>query len=275
MKKKFAKFAAVAALTSLLLTACGGDDYGSYASAYNKVSENGGMDADIEMSVKMDGTTTKSNGNFKLDTSGDNSKLYYEMKVDGSTITQFSDGKYLYTDANGEKTKYSLNSKHSGENSEKSGRKDAAQTFDTSAFLSEFSSCLEAGKIKEMGLLSPVQKTAITKISEKDGVYTLEFSDKVVQTYLNTMIANETKNTSGDSLKIDEMKDFSYKATVKKDVVTGVTYSGKIIVNVPASLMSSGKDESYDLEFTIKVSFNDPGSAVSVEVPSTDDYKEL
>lgn len=275
MKKNYVKCAAVITLTSLLLAACGGDAYSSYAAAYNKVSENGGMDADIDMTVKMDGTTTKSSGNFKLDTSDNNNILYYEMKVDGSAVTQFSDGKYLYTDSNGDKTKYALDSKPSAANKDKSDQKEAASTFDTSAFLSEFSSCLEAGKIKELGLLSPVQKNAVTKVSEKDGVYTLEFSDSIVKKYLNTLIANETQSTGGDTLKIDEMKDFSYKAAVKNNVVTDVTYSGKIIVNVPASLMSSGKDESYDMDFTIKVSFVNPGDAVKVTLPSTDDYKEL
>lgn len=275
MKKNFVKCVAVMAAAGLMLTACGKDTYASYAAAYNKVSENSGIDANIDMTVTMDGTTTQSKGNFKLDTSGDNNILYYEMTVGGSKVIQFSDGKYLYTDSGAEKTKYALDSKPSGGDEQKSGQKDAAPAFDASAFLSEFSSCLEAGKIKEMGLLSPIQKAAITNISEKDGVYTLEFSDSVVKKYLNTLIANETQKSDGDTLKIDEMKGFSYKASVKGNVVTDVTYSGTIIVNVPASLMSSGADQSYDMDFTIKVSYVNPGSAVSVTIPSTDDYKEL
>lgn len=275
MKKKLTKWIAVMAAAGLMLTACGADAYASYAAAYNKVSENGGIDANIDMTVTMDGTTTQSKGSFKLDTSGDNSILYYEMTVGGSKVTQFSDGKYLYTDSDSGKTKYALDAKPSGGDRQKSDRKDAAPSFDASAFLSEFSSCLEAGKIKEMGLLSPIQKAAVTNISEKDGVYTLEFSDSVVKKYLNTLIANETQKSDGDTLRIDEMKGFSYKAVAKDSVVTEVTYSGTIIVNVPASLMSSGSDQSYDMDFTIRVSYVNPGAAVSVTLPSTDDYKEL
>lgn len=275
MKKNLAKIVAIMTAAGLMLTACGSDAYASYAAAYNKVSENGGMDANIDMTVTMDGTTTQSKGNFKLDTSNNNNILYYEMNVGGSKVTQFSDGKYLYTDSDSGKTKYALDSKPSGGDKQKSDQKDAAPAFDASAFLSEFSSCLEAGKIKELGLLSPIQKAAVTNISEKDGVYTLEFSDSVVKKYLNTLIANETQKSGGDTLKIDEMTGFSYKAAVKNNVVTDVTYSGTIVVNVPASLMSSGADQSYNMDFTIKVSFVNPGEAVSVTLPSTDDYKEL
>lgn len=278
-KKSYLKCAAVFTLASLFLTACGGgNDYSSYASAYNKVTANGGMDADIAVTLNMDGTTTKSSGNFKLDTSDGNNILYYEMTVDGSKITQFSDGEYLYTDANGQKTKYALNTKPSASsNKDKTEQKDAdtGTGFNTEAFLSEFSSFLEAGKIKELGLLSPIDNAAVTKVSEKDGVYTLEFSDNLVKKYLNLMIENETQSSDGATLQIDEMKDFTYKATVKKDVVTGVEYSGTIVVNVPGSLMASGSDASYDMDFTIKVTFVNPGDAVSVTIPSTDDYQEL
>lgn len=279
-KKNYFKCAAVLTLAGLLLTACGGGDaYTSYASAYNKVTANGGMDANIDVSLNMDGTTTKSSGNFKLDTSDGNNILYYEMNVDGSTITQFSDGNYIYTESGGNKTKYSMKSKPAASSDkEKAGQKDAdtdSAGFNKEAFMSEFSSFLEAGKIKELGLLSPVDKAAVTKTSEKDGVYTLEFSDSLVKKYLNLMIENETQSSGGDTLKIDEMKNFTYKATVSKDIVTKVEYSGTIVVNVPASLMASGKDESFDMDFTIKVSFVNPGEAVSVSIPSTDDYQEL
>lgn len=274
MKKNFKKCAAMLMAASLMMTGCGSDAYASYSTAYNKVSENGGIDANIAMVVTMDGKTTNSNGSFKLDTANGNNNLYYEMNVGDSKITQFSDGKYLYTDSNGEKTKFALNVKPAG-GSNKAEQKESTVSFDSGAFLSEFSSCLEAGKIKEMGLLSPIQKSSIKNISEKDGVYTLEFSDSIVQTYLNTLIASETKQTDGDSLRIDEMKDFTYTATVKNNVVTEVTYGGNIIVNVPASLTTSGANQSYDMNFNIKVTYNNPGTAVTVTVPDTDGYNEI
>lgn len=274
-KKRILKMAAILTLTVSMLTACGGSGYDTYASAYKKVTANGGMDADFDVSLKMDGTTKKGSGNFKLDTSDGNNILYYEMDVDGSKVTQFSDGSYIYTDAGGNKTKYSMNAKPSGSANSEAAQKEASQSFSTEAFLSEFASFLEAGKIKELGLLSPIEKAAVTKTSEKDGVYTLSFSDSLVKKYLNTMISNETQASGGDTLTIDKLTDFKYKATVKKDIVTNVEYSGTIAVKVPASLMESGKEADYDLDFTIQIKFVNPGDAVSINIPSTDGYTEL
>lgn len=278
MKKKNMVIAtAMLAVSSLLLTACGGgNDYNAYASAFQKVTANGGMNAEFDVALEMDGTSIDSDGNFKLDTSEGNNILYYEMNVDGASITQFSDGQYLYTESDGHKTKYALDSKPSGSSDRsEAGQKDANGTFDTAEFLSEFSSFMEAGKIKELGLLSPVEKAVVKDISEKDGVYTLSFSDSLVKKYLNIMIENETQKSGGETLGIDELNDFTYKATVSNGIVTGLEYSGVIKVNVPASLMSSGEEASYDLKFNIKVTFVNPGEAVSVELPSTDGYEEV
>jgi len=275
--KKVMNCALAFVFAGTILTGCsGGGGYDQYSVAYNKVTANGGMDADLSVTLKMDGTTIESNGNFQLDTANGNNLLYYEMTTDGNKITQFSDGSYIYTEANGRKTKYSMNAKPSTDtDTEKAARKDSDSTFNTQAFLSEFSSFMEAGKIKELGLFSPIDKAAVSSISEKDGVYTLSFSDSLVEKYLNTMIQNETGAAAGDTIQIDKMENFTYKATVKDDYVTNVEYSGVITVNVPASLMESGKDESYNMDFHIKVSFVNPGESVNVTIPSTDGYEEI
>lgn len=278
-KKTMVRCTAVFTISFLLITGCGGGKggYDDYASAYKKVTANGGMDADFDVSLAMDGTTVETSGNFKLDTSDGNNILYYEMEVNGADIVQFSDGKYLYTESDGHKTKYSLDSKPSAS----SDRREAEQknssdaTFDTEEFLNEFSSFLEAGKIKELGLLSPIEKAAVTNISEAGGIYTLTFSDNLVKKYLNIMIKNETQSSGGETLTIDELNNFTYKATVKDGMVTGTEYSGTIEVEVPGSLMASGDAESYDLDFVIKITFVNPGDTVSITLPATDGYEEL
>lgn len=273
---KIIKGAAAALTACLMLTACsGGDDYSSYASAYKKVTANGGMNADFELTLEMDGVETVTNGSFKLDTSDGKSILYYEMDIDGNKVIQFSDGEYIYTEADGHKTRYAINTKPSaGGDRNEVEQKDnnSAGSFNTEAFLSEFSSFLEAGKIKELGLLSPIEKNAVSGISEDGGVYTLTFSESLVKRYLNIIIANESNSTDGDTLKIDELNDFSYKATVSDGIVTGTEYSGVLAVNVPGSLMADGNDADYDMDLNIKITFVDPGSAVEVTLPSTDGY---
>lgn len=264
-------------LSCLTLASCSGDAYGSYAAAYKKVSANGGMCAEFDLTLEMDGVKTETEGKFSLDTSDGKNILYYEMEVDGSEIIQFSDGEYLYTDTDGHKIKYALNSKPSAssDKEEVAQKNDSDSVFDTEQFLNEFSSFLEAGKIKELGLLSPIEKAAVTDVSVENNVYTLSFSDKLVQKYLNIMIANETQSTDGDTLNIDELKNFKYTATVTGDIVTDVVYSGVITVEVPASLMASGEAASYEMDLEIAITFVNPGEAVEVEIPSTDGYQEV
>ena len=275
--KKTTKGIMLLTVASMVLTGCGaGGAYSGYSSAYNKVTANGGLDADFDVTITMDGETSNDTGNFKLDTSDGNNILYYEMEVGDDTITQFSDGEYIYTDAQEHKTKYSMNSKPSASSDkQETKQKDSSGTFNTSEFISQFSSFLEAGKIKELGMLSPIEQAAITDISEEGGVYTLTFSDSLVQKYLNLMIENETGEASGDTLSIDELNDFTYKATSSDDMITKVEYSGTMVVKVPASLMASGEETSYDLDFNIVITFNNPGEAVSIDLPSTDGYEEV
>ncbi len=274
MKKSIA-ILTTTVITAGMLTACGGGDaYNDYAAAFNKVTANGGMEAKFNVELEMDGEKTVSTGDFKLDTSGGSNVLYYEMTTGDNEIVQFSDGEYLYTDMDGHKTKYKLDSKPSG-NSDMESEKDGAGTFDTNAFLSEFSSFMEAGKIKELGLLSPIEKAAVSSIKKEGNTYNLTFSDALVKKYLNTLVQNETGKSADETIQIDELNDFTYKATESNGVITNVEYSGVLKVKVPGSLMDNGEDKTYDLNMKIDIEFVNPGESVTVELPSTDDFEEV
>lgn len=259
-------------LCAILLSACG-DAYTKYSAAYKKISANGGINANITTNLTMDGETKTYSGNMKIDNK--NNLLYYEMSSDGNTTTQFSDGSYLYVDRGSEKIKYSLSGgKPSDTPSQQSGGKpEETPTFSSTDFLNQFASFLDAGKIKELGLLDPMNKTAVTKTSQNGNTYTLEVSDAVVKKFLNTMAVNESG--SSETVQITDLKNFKYTATVKNDIVTGVTYAGDVSVNVPASIMSSGSAADYSLSLDIKIDFVDPGSAVTVTLPATDEFKEV
>ena len=259
---------------SLLLCACG-DAYAEYGTAYNKISAAGGIDANMKAVLTLDGETKAYTGNFKVDSK--NNLLYYEMTAEGNTTTQFSDGSYLYTSRGDEKTKYSLGgNKPSGTPAANGGGEapeQGAPEFQTSEFLTEFSSFLEAGKIKELGLLDPIPKTAVSKTTKNGDVYTLEVSDSIVQRFVNNMAVN-TAGT-GDTVQVKDLKNFSYKATVKNGYVTGTVYSGDVTIVVPASLMSSGAEQEYVVNFTITIDFVNPGQAVTITLPNTDEYREV
>ena len=264
------KILAACLLCLSLLTGCG-DKYSSYASAYNKVTAEGGFDADLDVTLKMDGQTSKYSGNFKVDTV--NNVMYYEMGDGDSKTIQISDGSYVYTEQNGKKVKYALGSQGTEPEAPQKDSGSSSPEFNTSEFLQDFSSFLEAGSIKEMGLLDPIPKSAVTKTTANGDVYTLNVADSVVEHFLNTMAKNQTDD--GDTVQVSNLENFKYTATVKKGVVTGATYSGTTTVNVPGSHMSDGKDASYTLDFDIKVSYNNPGSKVTVSLPDSSGYEEV
>lgn len=260
------------------LAACGGgaNAYDEYAAAYNKVSANGGIDADISAQVTMDGETNTYTGNFKVD-NGSNT-IYYEMSADGETTTQFSDGEYLYTERGDTKSKYALGgSQPSGvPSSQGDGQQPnkEAPEFDTTNFLNEFAGFLDAGKIKELGLLEPIAKAAVSETTKSGETYTLKVSDAIVQKFINTMAVDEAG--TDDTVQISDMTNFNYKATESNGVIVSTSYSGDMTVNVPGSLMSDGNDEEYSLSFAIDVDFNNPGDAVSVTIPDdADSYTEV
>lgn len=278
MKKRLLAIALIAILAvTCLLTGCSSKKsaYEDYAAAYNKVTANGGLDAVIKADMTMDDSNVSAVGNFKLDTVS--STLFFEVDVDGHHVEQFSDGAYLYSDTENGKAKYSISESSSsdspiqGDDRQKPDGADSAPEFNTDSFLGEFAQFLEVGKIEELGLLAAIPEAGVSSISESSGVYTITAANSVLKKYLNTMIETHSEGP-GDKLKVDDISNFSYKATAKNDIVTDVEYKGTIAVTVPASLMSTGEQAKYDLTFTISISFNNPGEAVTVELPSTEGY---
>ena len=268
---------ALLVICTVLLAACSGDPYETYATAYKKLWVGGGINSNISADLKMESETRHFTGNFKVDST--KNIIYYEMETaDGKTV-QFSDGTYLYTQQGENKIKYRL-----GEGGDPK-KNDAQQTqdeqaedqeipeFNTSDFLNEFSSMFEASKIKELGLFDPIQKAVVTKTTKNGDVYTLEVSDAVVKMFVNKLAVSQSE--SGDTVEVTDMKNFKYTATIKNGIVTSTTYSGDVTVKVPGSLMSSGEGKEYQVNFNIVMDFVDPGKAVTITLPSTDGYEEI
>lgn len=282
MKRRSLTKKIIAALTAAILavgslTACGGSDaYNDYAAAYNKVTAKGGMEAEFDVSLEMDGEKQNLDGDFKLDTSGTNAVLYYEMNTGDGQVIEFSDGEYMYVDMDDKKIKYSLSGTSiSAEPETAQDTKESEGTFNTSAFLSQFSTFMEAGKIRQLGLLSPIEKAAVSKIEKSGDTYKLTFSDALVKKYLNILVQNETGKSADETIQINELKDFTYEATEKNGMISDIEYKGVLKVDIPGSLLTSGEDTTYDLDLDIKTKFVNPGEALSVELPSTDGFDEI
>lgn len=261
------------------LSACGGSssDYEAYAAAYRKVTAEGGMDVDLNVKLNMNGTDKEATGNFKVDNSGDNTILYLSLDIDGEKTTQFSDGVNMYTDARGKKVKFPLGEKQNRtkqqDDPQPTEENAGAPTFDTDKFLSEFASFLEAGKIKDLGLLEPLNSAAVSKTTHEGNDYTLSVSDAITTRYLNTLASNVMADEA-ESVEVKDLKNFTYKATVENEFVTKLNCSGSMTVVIPASISDTGAEASYDLTIDLTASFNNPGQAVTIDLPATDGYAE-
>lgn len=273
MLPKLLALVVVGVLLTSSLTFCLADAHSEYLSAYLNLTENGLIDASINVDLTMDGTTSNYAGNMKIDNNKD--IMYYEMSCNGQSIVTFTDGSYLYTEVDGEKTKFSLNQDAGEGQSEPEApqEQESRPEFTVQDFVNNFSSLLEPGKIAELGLLSPVDKNYVVDTEKNGNEYKLIIADGLAQYFLNT-VSEQTSADDQAVVTFPSIKDFSYVATVENGIVTGVVYSGEMAVHVPGSLMSSDTDADYQLGFTINITFNNPGSEAEFELPSTEGYEE-
>lgn len=276
MLSKTAVVLLVAALLVSSFAVCLADTYSEYFNAYVALMENGLVDANLDVTLSMDGSTSNYTGNMKID--ANKNLMYYEMNCDGNSIITFTDGSYLYTEVDGEKVMYNMNQEggdDQAEPAEPEGVEDQSKPeFTVQDFISNFSSMLEPGKIAELGLLSPIPQAGVTDTSKDGNVYTLKVAESIAKAYLNTISADNIED-GGDTITFPTLDNLTYKATVEGGVVTGVVYAADLGVHVPGSLMSSGSDADYQMNFTINITFNNPGNESEFELPSTDGFTEV
>lgn len=254
---------------AISMTACGTSDYSGYSSAYNKMAEPGSMDADFTVSIDTDEKSIEGTGNMKLDIN--KQTMYFEMTVGDTTVREYlQDGK-LYTDVDGQQSTLDTASKQQDNERPKteggSESKDNGDTFELDSFLEEMATMVEATKIKEMGLLDPIPSSVISEITTSDDAngktYTLVLSDSLVKKLFNTMIGEQISNDDY-SLTFEEIKNFNCSMHENKDgILDGMVYGGSTTVTVPAAL-TGGDEETFEMDITINVDINNPGSAVEV-----------
>ncbi len=261
-------------MMTLCLTACGGDSYSDYSDAYKKTAGPGSLHVEFDLKLEADGEKMKSAGNMKMDK---DNNLYYEMELNGSEIVQYVVDGQVHTIVDGEEIVTSIDDKDSGaERANPDGgegepnEKTDGTSFNLDKFLEEFSGMLEAGKIKEMGVLDPIPSRYIKEItSEKDGkivTYTITFPDEFLEALLETMTAEQTNGS--DSIKFSDLKDFKCIAKEDEDgYLYYIRYTGFTTVTVPGEYMEDGKKDSFDLEIDLRMTIQNPGKDVKVKIP--------
>lgn len=275
--KKFKKCASLALALTLTLccSACGGGDaYSGYSDAYKKTSSVGSLNVVFDLSVGDGSQTMKSSGDMKMN----GSDLSYVMKINGNEVSQYvKDGK-VHTFVDGEEQIASIGNKDKGpEKADPEGGKDQPNEktdgngFNSEKFLEEFSGMLEAGKIKEMGVLDPIPSNYIKEItsSESGGetVYTMTFPDEFLSKFLEALTSEQTE-LSSDKITFDKLKDFSCTAKKNADgYIYFIEYKGSTTATVAGELMASGTKETFDLSIDLQMTIQNPGTAVEVTIP--------
>ncbi len=262
-------------MMTLCLTACGGgDSYTDYTNAYKKTASPGSLNVEFELAVTADGQDMESTGNMKMDK---NNNLYYEMVINGKEITQYVTNGEIHTFVDGRETVASTDNKDAGSErgnpeggeNDPNEKKDGT-AFNTDKFLEEFSGMLEAGKIKEMGVLDPIPSRYIKEITSKaDGnevVYTMTFPDEFLEVLLDSMTSEQTTDDGG--ISFSNLKDFTCVAKQNSDgYLYFIEYSGFTTVTVPGAYMEDGQEHSFDLDIDLEMTMVNPGTAVTVEIP--------
>lgn len=276
--KSLKKITAVCLVLAVLcaLTACGGSDaYSSYSEAYKKTASVGSLNVEFELTVENEDTSIESTGNMKMNS---DNEVYYEMVINGKQIMQYIQDGQVHTFVDGTEQVSSTDNKDSGteranpEGGEgQSNEKTDGTGFNTEKFLEEFSGILEAGKIKEMGVLDPIPSKYIKEITAKESdsktTYTITFPDEFLEALLDVMI-DEQLGSSSTTIDFSNLKDF--KCICKensKGYLYFIEYKGYTTVTVPGDLMEDGKEESFDLYIDLEMEIQNPGKAVDVVIP--------
>ena len=236
-------------------------NYSLYSKAFDNTFSADSMELNTGVKAVLDdGTSISSSGSFKLKDMKSTPQFINTMTISGQTITQFSDGKYVYTDDGQNKNKISLGDEPTPKQQERDN-----SDFSFEAYVSEFSGMLDASKIKQLNALEAVAEKYVDKIdtesagSGKKFIVTLlpQAVDELVDNFLNENLSN--KNMS-PTITINKV---TYSATVNSDYVTEVAF--KIDMDVVAPGESTTRRAVVD--FTIQPV--NPGKAVNFDLPDT------
>lgn len=277
--KRFKKLLATILVGGCMLTmsACtpGGDAYTGYSNAYKKMSETGSLNVLFNLKVDDGTQTMSSTGNMKMNSKNE---VYYEMTINGKSIVQYVQNGQVHTIVDGTEQVSSTSNTDKGtdkanmEGGEGAPNEKTDNTgFNSAKFLEEFSGILEAGKIKEMGVMDPISSKYISKItsseSGSDTVYTMTFPDEFLRILLNNMVKEQVQ-TSGGTLSFDSLKDFQCIAKENSNgYLYSIEYKGYTTVTVPGDYTSSGSSETFDLHIDLVMEMQNPGTAVEVVIP--------
>ena len=242
------------------------NDYSSYSSAFKKTFGNDSMEVNTSVKASLDGgADVSSTGNFKLKGMNSTPQFINSMIISGQTITQFCDGEYVYTDDGANKNKMKLG--ESADPQPQQQKQNAEFSYDS--YISEFSSLIDAGKIKEMSSLEPVAEKYVDKITSKDTSDGKQFDVVLLPAIvdeLKSKFLNDSASSSNQNSPTVEVDSIKYSATVKDGYVSQIVFNFELSITAPSD--DTAKKATVDL--TIQPV--NAGQPVTFELPDADGF---
>ena len=268
----------MAGLMTMVLTGfgIGGDAYSSYSDAFRKTAEPGSLHVLFTLDLDDGETAVTSTGDMKVNASNE---VNYAMEINGHEILQYIKDGQIRTIIDDQEMISSTDQKDQGvERGNPDGDKEAANektdgtAFVAERFLEEFSGMLEAGKIKQLGVLDPIDSRYIRDMEveedESGTYYTMTFPDEFLQALLD-ILTQEQQDAAETAIVFSDLQDFTCISRENSDgYLDQIEYSGFTTVTVPAELTEDGEELSFDLDIDLTIDIQDPGTAVEVEIPA-------
>jgi len=239
------------------------NNYSLYTKAFKNTFDVDSMNLKTNVKAVMtaDNSGIEATGSFKI--SGMQTpptKFVNTMKIMEMTITQFSDGVYLYTDDGTNKNKIKLGDQPDSKEEERE-----YQDFSFEAYVGEFTSLLDVSKIKQLNALEPVAEKYVDKIETQSVTGGKKFTVTLLPQAIDELIAtflseNLTNKSLSPKVKVNSI---SYLVTISNNYISEILFR----INMDVTAPNENTAKNIRVDFTITPV--NPGSAVKVELPST------
>ncbi len=236
--------------------------YTEYSNAFSKTLKSGAMEFNTNVKVSIDGKEANYTGNFKIKNIDSDVNFINVMNLEGETITQFTDGEYIYQDDGVSQTKFKID--------DKPQMKEKGE-FNMDSFEKEFAGLIDMSKIKELKIVDILDKNIIESIDKSGNAYNITLAEDLVQDLVKSMINEESQSKASPEFTLNK---FSYKATENSSkAIDNITYYADFKVVFPSELTKSDA-VTKNVILEIALTALNPGSNVEFTIPSTEGYMQ-
>jgi hypothetical protein len=185
------------------------------------------------------------------------------MRIGGQTVTQFSDGQFIYTDNGETKNKIRMGQPPDAR------REKEDTAFSYEAYINEFSSLLDAGMIRQLNAMEPVAERYVDKItSTKIGndrrlevALLPQAVDELISVFLRENLTNQALAPT-----------VSVKEVVYTTTVNANGFVSEIGFNVALDVTAPGESNAHGATVEFKINPANPGQAVSFNLPDIEGF---